>query len=362
MQPVPLHRRPEITWTATSLALLFTAIFLGSRGFRDLDKSLLGYLVGTACFIGGSAYRLSFFLGRPQARMYVKGAWRYLTDKSVRRAVRRRRSALTAAKGLVANIAAQNFIWRRGWFRWLLHFNIAWGCLLSFAITFPLVFGWLRFNLTGPRLDQYDLMVMGLRMATFPIESVTGWLIYHGLDFTAVMVLAGVGLAYFKRYRKEREFPEARSEWDLLPLHLLLAVAATGLMLTVSSGLLHGSGYTVITLTHQVLVIVTLAYIPFSKLFHFLIRPLGVAVMIYHEAGAEPQRCRSCGQAYAPAKQVADLKEVLGAKGYSQPIMDAHLIPIPDAALLDLCPACKREYRVRRYLTDHAAHGRGLLH
>jgi hypothetical protein len=362
MQPQPLLRRPEFTWPATSLALLFLAIFLGSRGFRELDRSLLGYVVGTAFFIGGSAYRLSFFLGRPQARMYVRGAWAYLADKSVRRAVKRRHSAITAAKGVATNLAAQDFIWRRGWFRWLLHLNIAWGCLLSFAITFPLVFGWVRFNLTGPHLDQYDVMVMGFRLATFPIRSWMGFMTYHALDFTAAMVVLGVGLAYFKRYRKERDFPEARSEWDLLPLHLLLAVAATGLLLTVSSAVLNGAGYTTITLTHQVLVIVTLAYIPFSKLFHFLFRPLAVAVMIYHEAAAAPQTCRSCGAAYAPAKQIADLKDVLGAKGYSQPLMDAHLTPVSDAAMLDLCPACKREYRVRRYLTDHAAYEGRLLH
>jgi hypothetical protein len=346
--------RPEYTWTAGVLAVLFLAIYLGSQEFRELDKSLLGYILGAACFIGGSAYRLAQFLGRPQAGMYVRGALRYLFQKDVRRAVKRRRSALTAAKGLVVNVGAQNFIWRRSWFRWLLHFNIAWGCLGSFLITFPLVFGWLRFNLVSA--DTYQVVIMGAPTITFPIESVFGWTIYHGLDFTAVMVVAGVALAYFKRFRQERFNLDGRSMWDLLPLHLLILVALTGLMLTVSSTFLAGAGYTVITLTHQVLVIIMLAFIPFSKLFHFLFRPLAVAVMVYHEGSAEQQVCRNCGEPFAPAQQVADLKQVLGEKGFSQPLLEAHLKPIPDSEMLDLCPQCKREYRAWRYVQ------RGYVH
>ncbi|HWI61145.1 MAG TPA: hypothetical protein VNT75_04890, partial [Symbiobacteriaceae bacterium] len=302
--------RPEVTWTATVLTLLFLAIYVGSQQFHHLDKSLLGYIIGTACFIGGSTYRLAQFLGRPQAAMYFRGALKYLFDKDLRRAVKRRRSAATAAKGLVTNVVLQDFIWRRGWFRWLLHFNIAWGCLLSFAITFPLVFGWFRFQLISA--DEYQVMIFGVPTITFPIESALGWTIYHALDFTAVMVVLGVVLAYFKRFKTERFMVDGRSLWDLLPLHLLILVSITGLLLTVSSAFLRGAGYTVITLTHQVLVIVMLAYVPFSKLFHFLFRPLAVAVMVYHEASAEKQKCRTCGEEFAPAQQIADIRGILG--------------------------------------------------
>ncbi|HYF90788.1 MAG TPA: hypothetical protein VD969_00940 [Symbiobacteriaceae bacterium] len=346
--------KPEITWTAAVLTGLLVAVYLGSQQFLELDKSLLGYLVGTFCFIGGSTYRLAQFLGRPQAAMYFKGALTYLFDKDVRRSVKRRRSAMTAAKGLVTNVVAQDFIWRRGWFRWLLHFNIAWGCLLSFAITFPLVFGWFRFKLVSA--DEYQIMIFGLPTVVFPIESLFGRLIYHALDFSAVMVVFGVILAYYKRFKAERFMIGGRSTWDLLPLHLLILVSLTGLLLTVSSAFLRGAGYTVITLTHQVLVIALLAYTPFSKLFHFLFRPLAVAVMVYHEASGEQQHCRKCGEAYAPAKQVADLKQVLGEKSFSQPILEA---PVLDAEALDLCPSCKRDYRARRYIKQLT---RGFVH
>ncbi|HYF76499.1 MAG TPA: hypothetical protein VD973_05180 [Symbiobacteriaceae bacterium] len=347
-------RKPEVTWTAAVLALLFLAIYLGSGQFHHLDKSLLGYILGTACFIGGSTYRLAQFFGRPQAGMYFKGALRYLFDKDVRRAVSRRRSALTAAKGLVTNVVAQDFIWRRGWFRWLLHFNIAWGCLLSFAITFPLVFGWFRFQLISA--DEYQVMIFQVPTVIFPIESFFGWMIYHALDFTAVMVVLGVGLAYYKRFRAERFMADGRSMWDLLPLHLLILVALTGLLLTVSSAFLAGAGYTIITLTHQVLVIMLLAYTPFSKLFHFLFRPLAVAVMVYQEAAGEKQTCRTCGDGFAPARQIADLKDVLGEKGFSQPLLAA---PVRDTEALDLCPACKREYRARGFARQIT---RGYVH
>lgn len=346
--------KPEVTWTATVLLLLFLAIYVGSQQFHELDKSLLGYIIGTVCFIGGSTYRLAQFLGRPQAAMYFRGALTFLFNRDVRRSVKRRRSALTAAKGLVTNVVAQDFIWRRGWFRWLLHFNIAWGCLLSFAITFPLVFGWFRFKLISA--DEYQVIVFGLPTVSFPIESLFGWLIYHALDFSAVMVVLGVGLAYYKRFKAERFMVDGRSMWDLLPLHLLILVSVTGLMLTVSSAFLAGAGYTVITLTHQVLVIALLTYTPFSKLFHFLFRPLGVAVMVYHEAAGEKERCRNCGDEYAPARQIADLKEVLGEKSFSQPLLDA---PVLDAEALDLCPSCKRDYRARRMVRQLT---RGYLH
>lgn len=353
MRPLASLRRPEVSWTLAVLTLFLLVLYLGSHGFRELKVSELGYLIGTAFFIGGSTYRLAFFLGRPQARMYLKGALRELLKG-------RRRSLATAARGTVTNVVAQDFIWRRSWFRWLLHFNISWGCLLSFAITFPLVFGWVRFDLIGQ--THYQMVVWGLPLFSFPIESLTGWLIFKTLNFSALMVVLGVGLAYYKRYRAERDLPGVRSDWDMLPLHLLFAVAATGLLLTVSNMFFRGAGYTVITLSHQVLVVLLLAYIPFSKLFHFLFRPLAVAVMVYHEAGAaEPQRCRSCGEPYAPARQVADLKRVLGEKGYSQPVMGPGLQPVRDVETLDLCPACKREYRVRRYVAEYAYQG-GLFH
>ncbi|HYG60464.1 MAG TPA: hypothetical protein VD902_20525 [Symbiobacteriaceae bacterium] len=353
-------RRPEVTWTAGAVFLLMASVYVGSGGFRELDKSLIGYLVGTILFIGGCAYRLAQFMGRPQAAMYFRGALRYLFDKDVRRAVKRRQSAKTAAKGLVMNVAAQDFIWRRGWFRWLLHFNIAWGCLLSFAITFPLVFGWLRFSLVG--MNHYQVVVMGVPTFIFPVESLFGWLLFHALDFTAVMVVLGVVLAYYKRFKTERFNVDGRSMWDLLPLHLLMLVALTGLLLTVSSIFLHGAGYTVITLTHQVLVVILLTFIPFSKLFHFLFRPLAVAVMVYHEAGAEQKHCRNCNEAYAPANQIEDLRGVLGTKGFSQPLMEAHLKPVPDAEMLDLCPNCKRLYRAWRYIKPISSQPRGYQH
>jgi hypothetical protein len=117
---------------------------------------------------------------------------------------------------------------------------------------------------------------------------------------------------------------------DIVPLLLLLAISLTGLMLTFSSYFLRGAGYTVLSLIHAVTVTATLLYIPFGKFFHIFQRPLHLAVILSRreDGASSPAVCRRCGEGFAGAMHVLDLKRVLGETGH--------------AIDLDLCPRCKR--------------------
>ena len=94
---------------------------------------------------------------------------------------------------------------------------------------------------------------------------------------------------------------------------------------------LRGAGYTVLSLVHAVTVSATLLYIPFGKFFHIFQRPAHLAVLLYRRdnEAAPPARCRRCGDGFAGAMHVADLKKVMAETGFQ---LD-----------LDLCPKCKRK-------------------
>src|SRR5262249_46294389 len=125
---------------------------------------------------------------------------------------------------------------------------------------------------------------------------------------------------------------------DLVPLLLLLAVSATGLMLTVSMHALHGEGYVVISLIHALTVIAMLLYLPFGKLFHIFQRPLHFGVTLYKQANAAapPVVCSLCGESFASAMHVEDLKRVLAEVGLDWRLRE------PAAHYMHVCPRCRR--------------------
>jgi hypothetical protein len=65
--------------------------------------------------------------------------------------------------------------------------------VLATLITFPLTFGWFAFlsdSATGP---DYTVYFLGFRTLRFDALSLLGWVVFHGLDLAAVLVLAGCG-------------------------------------------------------------------------------------------------------------------------------------------------------------------------
>ena len=108
-------------------------------------------------------------------------------------------------------------------------------------------------------------------------------------------------------------------------------------MLTASTLWMDGRFYTFLTTVHALTVIIGLMYLPFGKLFHIFQRPANLGVQFYRQAGAEgpQQHCSECGDAFAPALQMADLKDVLPQVGLDYALAG-------DAHYQDICPRCRR--------------------
>jgi nitrate reductase gamma subunit len=153
---------------------------------------------------------------------------------------------------------------------------------------------------------------------------------FNLLNVSAVMVIVGTGMALFRRLREPAAMARQQFGNDLIPLLLLLAISVTGLALTFSAHLLHGAGYPVLSLVHALIVSLTLLYLPFGKLLHVFQRPLHLAVLLRRrdETRDEPARCGACGERFATADQMADLRAGLRESGL--------------AFDLDLCPRCRR--------------------
>jgi hypothetical protein len=238
------------------------------------------------------------------------------------------------------NIVAQRFIEKRSPLRWAAHWCIFWGCILAAAVTFPLSFGWIRFETAGADQHTYQAFVFGLRVFTF---SLAGWLapiVFNVLDISAVLVLAGVVLALWRRARDRGALAVQQLGNDLLPLVMLFAVSMTGIFLTLSTHLMRGLHYAFLSQLHAVTVIFTLLYLPFGKFFHIFQRPAQLGVAFYREAGAEsgPASCARCGGAFASRMHVEDLKQIereLGVRFEASNNVSVHY--------QDVCPSCRRK-------------------
>ena len=99
------------------------------------------------------------------------------------------------------NLIAQRFIEKRSRLRWLAHLFIAWGCILAAAVTFPLSFGWIRFESSPNAPLVYEAFVFGINLFHFASDGPLAPLVFNVLDIAAVMVLSGIGLAMWRRAR-----------------------------------------------------------------------------------------------------------------------------------------------------------------
>jgi nitrate reductase gamma subunit len=331
-----LQARPLVRAILTTLGLC-GLVALGSRGGRWLDPALLGYLLASvfACF--GVAYRYWEWVERPATWMYFRDTLRLLTSP---------RGLLQIPRlGLLAldQIFLQRFIEKRSLKRWGAHALIAWGCLLAFAVTFPLVFGWVRFTSEGLNQDRYQTWIFGLPGGSFPVHSFLGFITFHILVVAAVMVIAGCILAFIRRRQDEGDTATQRFDLDIAPLLILVTVSVTGLLLTVSEKAFQGRNFQTIAYIHELSVIFMLLSLPFGKLFHIVQRPAQLGVTLYKEAGEREGRqpCKGCGAPFIRANQRRDLETLfdklgLGAARHSEEVHH-----------LDLCPRCKRRLVAR---------------
>ena len=208
----------------------------------------------------------------------------------------------------------QDFVWHRGPHRWAGHMLIAVGCVMAAAITFPLVFGWIHFESAAIDPEPtYMIWVFGHPLREISLHGLESWMVFHGLIVASFLVIPGVMIAMYRRMTDPGAAAVQRFGRDFLPLILLFAVAFTGLLLWVSYEFLEGYFYSALAQLHAWVVIATLLYLPFGKLFHIFQRPASLGISYYRAANADraQARCPVTDEDFAAKMQTDDLKEVL---------------------------------------------------
>ncbi len=330
------YKRPTLFGILASAGLT-ALVIIGSRNLEHFDSALFGYTIASIVALGAIVFRYAVWLQRPATRTYWLRGWKLFRerDKFVK-------NTANAAGTVGKNLVAQHFIFKRGFGRWLMHFLIMWGCVLSAAITFPLAFGWVHFKLEGER--GYRAYLFGFPLSAFDGRSVLAWITFHALDFTAIMVIAGCAIAIHRRLKDRGAIAYQSFLLDFTPHLLLIAISVSGLMLTASSIWFDGYMYSFIALSHQALVIMTLFYLPFGKLFHIVQRPASIGVELYQQRSREMEQavCPRCGVNFVGQMWIDDLKKVVGQLGFDYSLENGK-------TLQDYCPRCKRIMRGLAY-------------
>jgi len=307
-------------------------IYAGSQHLKHFDRALSAYAIGSVLAAFAVAYRYAVWAQRPPTLMYLKRGWQMFW--------RRGKNAPLLGKRLLDDFVLQKFIAGRSAYRWMMHACLSWGGMLAFALTFPLVFGWIHFETLATDAEVYRVFVFGFPVEEFPIHSIRGIVHFNLLNLAAILILAGVAMSIRLRTRDKGEIAIQSFAGDILPLLILFIVSISGLMLTVSSHLMAGYGYQFIGIAHAASVIGLLLYLPFGKLFHIVQRPLSLGVSFYKDAGqmGSPALCRRCGNDYASQLHVDDLKIVLDQLGFN------FRFATPEGQLhyQDVCPVCRR--------------------
>jgi NNP family nitrate/nitrite transporter-like MFS transporter len=319
-------------WATMATALLVAAIVVGSRNLQNFDPALVIYTFAVIFATWGIVYHYAVWLNKPPTRRFLDRSFELLRREGLAR------SARIVGAAFATDIVGQTFIRRRSKTRWWMHQLLFWGCVLAVAITFPLVFGWIHFGTLPDDQMTYVTYLFGFPVGSFRVRTVVSWLLFHGLDISAVLVLAGIALALWRRLRDRGALALQDFSADFLPLVLLFAVSVTGLALTFSAALLRGSFYEFLAILHALTVIGTLLYLPFGKFFHIFQRPAQLGVKLYQAAGSEDDgaHCARCGRRFASRMQIDDLRQVLPQLGFD------YRIAGPAETWQGLCPACKR--------------------
>lgn len=323
----------SIFWGLLVAVLLLLAIFFGSNHLRHFDAALVPYTGACVFSAFGIGYRFAMWLRRPPTRKYWFRGWKiFFRPKRVAQNI------LRMVQIFLEDFFAQRFIEKRSHLRWAAHWLIAWGCILAAAVTFPLSFGWVHFENAPNNQQVYRAFIFGQQVFSFRLGTLTAAVTFNILDISAVMVLAGVALALFRRARDRGAISVQQFAQDMMPLLMLFAISITGLFLTASTHLMHGLNYGFLSLLHAVTVIFTLLYLPFGKFFHIFQRPAQAGVQFYKEEGSRGKQavCLRCGQEFASQMHVNDLKEVERALGINFELSRGEHYQ-------DVCPACRRK-------------------
>ncbi|WLQ42551.1 MFS transporter [Streptomyces laculatispora] len=318
--------------------LLVIAIVLGSRLLENFDSALLPYAVATVFLAFGVAYRYTVWVSAPGARRLFKKGWGSLFS------VANFSKAPTALPKMIATyLGFQKFLGARSHARWAAHQLIFWGCILASLITFPLTWGWFTFTSGSGSGPGYEMRIWGFKIIGFDSLDILGWLMFHGLDIAAVLVIPGASYFLWRRMKDRGAITGQRFAYDLVPLIALIIISVTGLLLTFSSIFLHGGGYEFLAILHMVSVVFTLVYIPFGKFFHIVQRPAAVGMQLFKYTGRQDQEvfsCRRCEEPIDTAPYVDNLRGTMRD------------LSLDFDAWAEYCPRCKRVLRGSAYLSQ----------
>jgi nitrate/nitrite transporter NarK len=319
-------------WATLWTVLLVAAIAVGSRKLQNFDPALVIYTFAVIFATWGIIYHYNVWLEKPPTRVYWQRGWELFRKRGIRGVFRVSSVAAT-------HLVEQRFISKRSKLRWWMHQCLFWGCLLAVAITFPLVFGWIYFRTLPGDQMTYVTYLFGFPAGSFKLGSITAFLLFHGLDISAMLVMAGIALSLWRRMRDQGARALQQFGMDFLPIIMLFAISVTGLALTVSQEWLRGSAYSFLAILHAITVIAALLFLPFGKFFHIFQRPAQLGVKLYQEAGAEDEGaiCPRCGERFASRMHIEDLREVLPQMGFD------YSMPGPAEHWQALCPPCKRK-------------------
>ena len=333
--------------SAASVATLFLVllVLLGSRGLVNFDAALVAYLFGTlfACF--GITYRYAVWIQRPPTKRFFVRGWRLLGRRLPR-------YVFAALSHVVTDILIQRFIWRRSPVRGLGHSLMALGCMLAFAVTFPLVFGWVHFTLLAGSTTTYVVHLFGFSVGQFAIDSLQGHVTFNALNISAVLVIAGVMIMMRRRFVDAGLIALQTFEGDWLPLLVLLAVSVTGLGVSLDYHFMAGRAHPFMAITHATTVILFLVWIPFGKFYHIVQRPAQVGAELYKIEGAAgaQQKCVHSAEEYASEMHIKDLKDVTAELGFD--------FSLPDGTShLDRSPRGKRAALATAHLRARTKNG-----
>lgn len=320
-------------WGVLFTGALAVLVVVGSRNLDHFDAALVGYTFAVLFATFGVTYRYAMWLQRPTTAVYWRRGWQTFLDPRYLA-----RNLVSWGRHVTNDFALNRFIFRRGPKRWAAHWLIMWGCVLAVAITFPLVFGWVHFETLPNDFEWYRAYVFGFPTFAFPIHSLFGFMVFHGLVWSSLLVVAGVMLAMRRRMVDHGAAALQQFGEDFLPLVLLFAVSVTGLMLTASYTWMRGYAYDFLAILHAITVIFTLLWLPFGKFFHIFQRPAQIGVSFYKEVGTleEKANCRRCGHPFTSTLHVQDLVDAERKLGYRYEMANGA------EHYQWICPPCRR--------------------
>jgi hypothetical protein len=341
-----LNRTAFIKATIAALAVI-VVVFIGSRNLQHFDAALIGYLFGTVFAVFGIAYRYSVWLQRPPTRLYWRRSWQFLLSKDFLAYAKR------SLYLFFRNILFQRFIYARGKARWWGHFMLATGCLIAFAVTVPLTFGWVHFTLEPDSLTTYNANFFGFQVGQFELGSSQAFITFHALVWCSVLVTIGAVIMMKRRMTHGGLISTQTFDGDWLPLILLIAISVTGLGISYDYTFLQGRTHQFMAVIHAITVILFLIWMPFGKFFHIFQRLAQLGANLYKVEGAKRGMavCPHTKKEFASQTHINDLKKVTAELGFD--------FTLPDGSShLDLSPEGKRSALAKAHFEARKSSGK----